>query len=91
MHEYIPILIVGIGQLVFHLFRTWHINSIAANSPVKVFMACMFYQITVIVTYAFGIDAFLNQQWTVVSAFVLGGAIGSTTIPYINNKFFNHD
>ena len=70
-------LVVGIGQLLFHVFRTWHIKSIAANSSMRVLISCVAYQATVISTYALGIDAFLSKDWTVVIAFIVGGALGS--------------
>ena len=69
--------IVGLGQLMFHVFRTWHIRSIAKSNSMSVFVSCLAYQATVIATFALGIDAFLSKDWVVVIAFILGGAIGS--------------
>ena len=70
-------LVVGFGQLIFHLFRTWHIGAIAVGKTLVVFLTCLAYQATVIATFALGIDAFLSNQWGVVASFILGGAIGS--------------
>ena len=71
-------LIVGFGQLLFHVARTWHIKAISSHSPATVFLTATLYQTTVIATFALGIDAYLSQEWGVVLAFIIGGAVGST-------------
>lgn len=71
-------LVVGFGQMIFHVVRTWHIKAIAECNPAIVFLTATLYQATVIATFALGIDAYLSQEWGVVLAFILGGAVGST-------------
>jgi len=69
--------IVGVLQLLFHFVRTAHIRAIADCTTGMIAITSVLYQLTVISSFALGVDAWLNDDWLTVASFVILGALGS--------------
>ena len=76
MNYTIQILLVLFSQLFLTASKTVHIKNIADNSILSAVVSSTTTQVMWLISSALGINAVLEGEWIILTAYVLGGILG---------------
>ena len=66
------------AQLALIFFKHLAVRAIAAHKVLQTAVYTVMIQVSWLVSSAYGINALLDHEWISVTAYILGGVIGST-------------